>query len=53
MEHNYRPPKIREQSLRFGLGTFDGAPKAATVDLANTVGRVAEERHMEHWHTAA
>ena len=53
MAHNYRPTKIRKQSLWFLLGKFDGAPKAATADLANTVLRVAEERHMEYWHTAA
>ena len=53
MVHDDRPQKIRKQSLWFWLGTCNGAPKAAMVDLANTVGRVAEERHMEHWHTAA
>ena len=33
MAHNHRPLKIREQSLWFWLGTFDGAPGKGTWNI--------------------
>ena len=33
MAHNHRPLKIREQSLWFWLGTFDGAPRKGTWNI--------------------